>query len=193
MELHLKEMILSITGCINMTNRIKWLRKREQIIRDKSFIGLSKSFFDKARKNLITMNLLLELNKNKRVRKLLKIPKDYDSNEWAVISGYYAMYSSALALIAKIGFKSKTHTATLYLLHEFYVKKELLNKRDLELISHASLKKEELDQISEARHKREIAQYSVTKQTTKEIAEKIKKDAYSFVNKVDEILNPLFQ
>jgi len=146
---------------------------------------------EKARANLITMNLLLELNKNKRVKNMLRIPKDYDSTEWAVISGYYAMYSSALALIAKIGFKSKTHMGTLSILEEFYVKRSILDKEDLKLISNASLKKEELEHISEARHNREIAQYSVTKQTTKTIAEKIKEDAYSFVNKTEEILKPI--
>ena len=39
---------------------------------------------------------------------------------------------------------------------------------------------------SDARHKREIAQYSITKQTTKDIAEKIKKDSYDFINKCEE-------
>ena len=157
-------------------------------MKDDSFRNLAGKFMEKARTNLITMNLLLELNKNKKVRKLLNLSENYDSSEWAVISGYYAMYSSALALIAKIGFKSKTHTATISILEEFYVKKDLLHKDDLSLISHASLKKEELEQISEARHKREIAQYSVTKQTTKNIAESIKKNAYNFVNKCDKIL-----
>jgi uncharacterized protein (UPF0332 family) len=38
------------------------------------------------------------------------------------------------------------------------------------------------------RQKREIAQYSITKQTTKAIAEKIKKDAYDFINKCEEVL-----
>ena len=171
-----------------MKNKIKWLKKRGQIIRDESFKTLSAKFLEKAKNNLKTMELLSELNKSKKVKKLLKIPKDYDSTEWVVICGYYAMYSSALALIAKIGFKSKTHTATLSILDEFYVKKELLNKEDLELISHASLKKEELEQISQARHKREIAQYSVTKQTTKDIAEEIKNDSFAFVNKVQEII-----
>ena len=35
---------------------------------------------------------------------------------------------------------------------------------------------------------REIAQYSITKQTTKTIAEKIKKDAYDFIDKCEEIV-----
>ncbi len=172
-----------------MNRTIKKLLDKGQIIRDESFKNLAGKFMEKARTNLITMSLLLELNINNKVRELLKIPKNYDANEWAVISGYYAMYSSALALIAKIGFKSKTHTATIVILDEFYVKKNLLYKEHLNLISNASIKKEELEQISEARHKREIAQYSVTKQTTKNIAEQIKRDAYSFINKIQEILD----
>ena len=160
--------------------------KQGQIIKDDSFKNLAGKFLEKARANLITVNLLLEINENKKVKQFLKIHSNYDSSEWAVISGYYAMYSSALALIAKVGFKSKTHTATLSILDYFYVKKRLLNKDDLDILSHASLKKEELEQISEARHKREIAQYSVTKQTTKAIAQAIKTDAYAFVNKVQE-------
>jgi len=48
--------------------------------------------------------------------------------------------------------------------------------------------KEELEKLSEARHKREIAQYSVTKHTTEEIAKKIKQDAYEFVDKVGIII-----
>ena len=47
---------------------------------------------------------------------------------------------------------------------------------------------EEIEKLSDARHKREIAQYSITKQTTKSIAEKIKKDAYDFINKCEEIV-----
>jgi uncharacterized protein (UPF0332 family) len=98
------------------------------------------------------------------------------------------MYTSALALLAKIGFKSKNHTATLVFLEEFFVKKKLLDDISLSLLKNAMMQKEEIEKLSEARHKREIAQYSITKQTTKDIAEKIKKDAYDFINKCDNIL-----
>ena len=56
------------------------------------------------------------------------------------------------------------------------------------LLKSAMFHKEEIEKLSDARHKREIAQYSITKQTTKSIAEKIKKDAYDFVNKCEEII-----
>src|SRR3989338_7017557 len=91
-----------------------------------------------------------------------------------VITGYYAMYSAALALIAKIGYKSRNHSATIILLEEFFIKNKLMSAEDLNLLKNAIIQKAEIEQLSDARHKREIAQYSVTKQTTKEIAETIK-------------------
>jgi len=167
--------------------KIDFYLKNGQIVRDKTIVSLSQKYLEKAKNNLITMRLLSELN-DKKARGLLQIPKDYDSNEWVVICGYYTMYTAALALLAKIGFRSKNHVATILLLEEYFVKKNHLDKKDLLLIENAQFHKEEVEKISDARHKREIAQYSITKQTTKSIAEKIKKDAYSFVNKVQEIL-----
>jgi len=171
-----------------MTNRIKQLTEEGYISKDNSSKNLSKKYLEKARINLITMSLLSDLNSHKKVRELLNISEEYNSDEWVVICGYYAMYSGALALISKIGYRSKNHTATLLLLEEFYIKKRILDKETFNIIKDAILKKEEIEKLSDARHKREIAQYSVTKQTTKEIAETIKKDAYNFINKVETII-----
>ena len=165
--------------------KIDFYLRKGHLVKDKSVINLAGKYLDKARNNLVTMNLLSELNDKKE---MLKIPKDYDSNEWVVISGYYAMYAAALALLSKIGFRSKNHTATLLILEEYFVKRKRLRNEDLLLIKNAQFQREEIEKISDARHKREIAQYSITKQTTKNIAEKIKVDAFSFVNKVQEVL-----
>jgi len=171
-----------------MKDKIKFYLDREHIIRDKNVVVLARKYLEKAQKNLLTTQILSEINRNSKVREILKIPKDYDSNEWVVITGYYAMYSSALALLAKIGFRSKSHTATLIILDELFVKKKLMDSELLLTLKNAFIKKEELEKLSDARHKREIAQYSITKDTTRDIAEKIKKDAYEFVNKVELIL-----
>jgi len=56
------------------------------------------------------------------------------------------------------------------------------------LLKSAIFHKEEIERLSDVRHKRKIAHYSITKQTTKTIAEKIKKDAYDFINKCEEIM-----
>jgi len=167
---------------------VNWYIKQGQLSKDNSYKNLANKFLQKARQNLVTMSILSELNDNKQARELLKIPKDYDSNEWIVISGYYAMYTAAISLLAKIGYRSKNHTATLCVLEEFFVKKRILDQDTLTLLKSAMFHKEEVEKLSDARHKREIAQYSITKQTTKSIAEKIKKDAYYFVNKCEEII-----
>lgn len=171
-----------------MKTEINQLIRKGYISKDDSVRNISRKYLQKARDNLITMSLLSEVNASKKIRDLLKIPQDYSSDEWVVITGYYAMYSSALALISKIGYKSKNHTATILLLEEFFIKKKLISKEDLTILKNAIFQKSEIEILSEARHKREIAQYSVTKQTTKEIAENIKKDAYDFVNKVELII-----
>jgi len=162
--------------------------KKGRLARDKTIIPKTNSFLRKARNALMTLNFLSELNTNKKIKSLLKIPNNYNSYEWIVITSYYAMYTSALALLAKIGFRSKDHTATLLVLEEYFVKKKILDQESFSLIKNALFQKQELEKLSDARHKREIAQYSITKQTTKDIADKIKKDAYDFVNKVELIL-----
>ena len=168
--------------------KIDWYIKQGQLSKDNSYKNLANKFLQKARQNLITMSILSELNNNKKARDLLKTPKDYDSNEWIVITGYYAMYTAAISLLAKVGYRSKNHSATLCVLEEFFVKKKILDQDVLILLKSAILHKEEIEKLSDARHKREIAQYSITKQTTQIIAEKIKKDAYEFINKCEEII-----
>lgn len=167
---------------------IDFYLREGHIVKDKTVITLAEKYLQKAKNNLVTMKLLFELNINKKARDLLNVPKDYDANEWVVICGYYAMYTAVLALLAKIGFRSKNHTATVLVLDEFFVKKKLLDKESLMILENALLQKEEIEKLSDARHKREIAQYSITRQITMEIAEKIKKNAYDFVNKVEEII-----
>ncbi len=45
--------------------------------------------------------------------------------------------------------------------------------------------------LCDVRDRREIAQYSVTKKTTKDIAEKTKSDARTFVDRAEEIFEKL--
>jgi uncharacterized protein (UPF0332 family) len=53
------------------------------------------------------------------------------------------------------------------------------------------MKKEEIEMLRDVKDRREIAQYSVTKKTTKEIAENTKADAREFVDRVEEIFDKL--
>jgi uncharacterized protein (UPF0332 family) len=160
-----------------MKSNIKKLIENGFATKDDSVKNLAFKYLGKARINLITMSLLYDLSLNRKAKSILAIPRDYKPDEWIVICGYYAMYSSALALLARIGFRSKNHSATIQILDEYFVKNNILDKNSFLLLKNAVFHKEELEKLSEAKHKREIAQYSVTRKTTRDIAEKIKKDA----------------
>lgn len=148
-------------------------------------------FIEKAKNNLITLSILFDLHSNKEVRGSLNVPEDYDSSEWVVVCAYYAMYMAASAALAKIRYKSKNHTATVLALETFFVTKQLLEENYLDMIEKAQLEKEYVDNLNLARDRREIAQYSVTKETTRRIAEEMKEDAYKFVERMEKLVADL--
>ncbi len=162
--------------------------KNKSLVKDESYEKLAPEYADKAKSNLITMNILFDINTNEEARKLLNVPEKYSSDEWIIVTAYYAMYSSATALLAKIGYKSTSHSATIVALEHFFLKKELLDDKYLAMFKSALLSKEEIDSISEAKEKREIAQYRVTKEITRKIAEATRKNAYDFVARVEFLL-----
>lgn len=174
-----------------MKKDIDWFM-REGLLSQTPFIGkLTSRFLEKAKNNLITMSVLFDLDASSEARRLLNVPDDHDPSEWVVSCGYYAMYMAASAALAKIGYRSKNHTATILALDALFVKKKLLEPRYLKMIEKAQLEKEHVEQLKLARDRREIAQYSVTKQTTRGIAELIKSDAYKFIERMEKLVGEL--
>jgi uncharacterized protein (UPF0332 family) len=174
-----------------MERDINWFVDQSLLIKT-PFIGrLAQRFLGKARDNLVTMSILFDLHDNVEARKLLKIPEDYDSSEWVVVCGYYAMYMAALGALAKVGYRSKNHAATVAALETFFVKRQLLAPEHLRMLERAQLEREQIEHLRLAKERREIAQYSVTKETTRSIAQKIKADAYLFVEKIEELVDTL--
>ncbi len=147
-------------------------------------------YIARADKNLELMNIVSELSTNKEAQKALALPEDYMNDEWVIITAYYSMYVAALALLAKLGYRSKTHTATILALEMFFVKKELIDQRYLLMFKHAhsQIDQQDITDLSRRKEDRETAQYSVTKAATHSIAEASMKNAVSFVNKVKELL-----
>ena len=162
--------------------------KTKQLVKDSTAKNLAAPYLKKARSNLVTMEVL---SKHENHKALLGIPNDHSDDEWVIVAAYYAMYMAALSLVAKIGYKSKSHTATAVALEEFFVKKKLLGKAHLDTFENIRLKKEEVETLRDVKDRREIAQYSVTKKTTKELAEKTKIDAREFVDKIEELFDKL--
>ena len=172
-----------------MDEKIERFVEQGFLIKTPFMSKLSPRFLEKARNNLVTMSILSDVGENKEAKTLLKIPEDYDSSEWVVVCGYYAMYMAASSALAKINYRSKNHTATMVALETFFVNKKLLEEKYLKMLEKAQLEREHVEQLKLARDRREIAQYSVTKQTTKLIAKQVKEDAYSFVKRIEKLIS----
>ena len=84
-------------------------------------------------------------------------------SDWIIIGCYYAIYHSALALLAKKGFSSKKHNSTICALVKlYYLDTEIISEEDLLLVSNCSLEKEEVSYFVEAKDKRETASYGIS-------------------------------
>ncbi len=174
-----------------MKKDINWFIREGSLAKTPFISRLAPRFIEKAKNNLITLSILFGIYNNEEARGSLNIPEDYDSSEWVVVCAYYAMYMAASATLAKVGYKSKNHTATVLALETFFVKKQLLEESYLKMIEKAQLEKQYVDNLNLARDRREIAQYSVTKETTRRIAEEIKGDAYKFVERMEKLIADL--
>ena len=171
-----------------MVKELKWFIKRKLLVKDETAKKLADNYIKKARNNIVTMEVL---SKAPNFKDILKLPNDYDSSEWVVISAYYSMYLAALSLLAKLGYRSKNHSATSKALEDLFVKKKILEKEYIKILENIKLQKEEVEELNKVRDRREIAQYSVTKETTKDVAERTKKDARKFVDRMEELFNSL--
>ena len=158
------------------------------LTRDESAKGLAVPYLEKAKINLTTMELL---SKATSFKDILELPQDYRADEWVIVAAYYSMYLAALSVLAQLGYRCKSHAAAIVALEEFLVKKALLDKKYLYLLEKVSINKDEIETLKDAKDKREIAQYSVTKKLSLVLAEEIKIDARHFVDKMEEVLNVL--
>lgn len=107
--------------------------------------------------------------------------------DWVTIAYYYAVYHTALALISNIGFKSKSHLATLCgIVNYYYHKNRELEKKHIEILSR--IEKTNIEQFVETQNLRERASYGVSINFEERLSEIAKKDAVEFINRAKEIL-----
>lgn len=152
-------------------------------------VRLRDSFMEKARHNLQVCNAIRVLSSEEDAKTALRLPKDFSAFDWVVVTAYYAMYHSALAALASVGYKSDNHTATIVALEIFFVRKKLLEPEFLDKLKQArELEEEYVRKLRQARRQRETAQYVVTEETGKDAAEKLLGDAQLFVNRIERLI-----
>lgn len=145
-----------------------------------------KKYIDKAISNLELANFLLEEH-NFSIKEKLPNRNYYD---WCITIYYYSIYHTSLALLAKLGYKSNSHLATLATITLFYYHKDnVLKKEDIDfLLEKINLEEKEIDFVIESKDLRERACYGVDELFNISIAKMLQKQTAEFVNKIKELL-----
>lgn len=157
--------------------------------RDGRIKRLVGNFMSKARHNLETANVLLNLSESAAAKVSLKISDSYAAYDWVIVSAYYAMYHAALGALAALGFKSEDHEATRVGLMYYYVLEGSLESKYVTALEKArKLEEEYVQKLYKAKRTRQIAQYSVVGEFSKVEAKSLIEDAVGFVNRISELI-----
>ena len=170
--------------------KIEAYLKKGQIAKSEENKKLEKSFLAKARKNFTVGSLLFRISEQEGVKKIINLAMDFEAYDWVIVICYYAMYTSALAALARLGFRSKSHAATIAVLEYYYVNesKSLETKDPHKLVKAHALGEQLITKLIQTKTKRETAQYDATPAITKEMAKTSLEDADEFITKIDEVL-----
>lgn len=153
-----------------LENHLNFHIKKKNIIKEQSAKNLVSAHLEKAKHNLRTADLLIA-------------NKDY--NDWVVISLYYALYHSCLALLSKKGYFSKNHTATLLFIIKNYSN---ISEEEIETINNALLTKSDAEFYTSLKQDRHDANYSTESLFTSESINNLRTKTISFINKIELIL-----
>jgi len=116
--------------------------------------NLVKAHSDKADHNLVVMTDLDKLG----------------HSDWVVITAYYSMYHSAMAVLSKIGLDSKDHVTTVAVLEYFFgekIEKSLLNrfnelKEKKDKLETVKIGEKYIDYLWKTKKTRETMQYGIS-------------------------------
>ena len=177
-----------------LKNQIEGFLKKEQLLKNEEYKKLEKPYITKARKNFTVANLMNNISDQEELRKMLNLATDFEMYDWVIIVSYYAMYTSALSALAKLGFKSKSHAATITVLELNYVNDQNKNGKNLEtkdihkLTKAYTLSEQLIIKLMQTKTNRETAHYDATPSITKEMAQTALSDADEFITKIEEVL-----
>ena len=109
---------------------------------------------------------------------------DSQFNDWLIVTLYYALYHAVLALIAKKGYSSKNHTASLVFLIKHYSQL----KEDIFLMHELSIKKEDAELYTKLKEDRHKASYESKVSFTDKSIDNYKQKVKDFIQKAEEFI-----
>lgn len=160
------------------------------MLKHQEYTQLERPFLKKARKNITVANLMFRTSEHDDLKKILALASDFEMYDWVIIVSYYSMYMAALAALARISFKSKSHAVTIVVLEYYYVhqQKNLGAVHITQLTKAYTLGEGLIDMLIRTKTRREIAQYDATLAIARENAVSALKEAEEFITKIEEIL-----
>lgn len=106
--------------------------------------------------------------------------------DWAIVGLYYALYHASIALLAKNGFASKDHTATICFMIRNY---SIFSAKDLEFYESLALTKNEIEFYTRLKKERHDASYSANKMFDAEHIRDLREKTIRVINKIRSILD----
>lgn len=152
-----------------LEKEIDFFIAKKQIRKIEENKDLVKSHIKKARHNLE----FFKLNKEQS-----------EFNDWLIVTLYYALYHSALALIVNKSYSSKNHFATILIL----IKEYSITRDEAILLNELSINKNDAELYTILKKDRHNASYATKTKFNQETIEDYENKVLDFINKTEEIL-----
>ncbi len=158
-------------------------------------MGKENLYLTKSMKDLTLGKSLVALFENKEAKQVLEIPEDFEYWEWVATIYYYSMLKIAKAIIAKKGYQTDDHYATLCALAKLFVAKNELDIHVLELFREATelFEQKYVIYFQEAMQSAAESRYEVSVDFEKQKALAIRDKALEFRKECLRILQILSQ
>ncbi len=161
---------------------------------DKLFTN--KEFLEKELNFFITKKHIKKIQENKELvqshikkarhnLEFYKLNKQYNKfNDWLIVTLYYALYHSALALITNRNYASKNHYATILIL----IKEYSITKDEVRLLNELSINKEDAELYTNLKEDRHDASYATNIKFSQETITDYEDKVLDFINKTEELI-----
>src|SRR3989344_2809579 len=161
----------------------------DRLFADKEYLKSEIAFFlSKKHIKIITKNHELissHMEKARHNLEFYKLNKGYAKfNDWLVVTLYYALYHSALALITNKNFSSKNHYATILIL----IKEYSITKEEAKLLNELAINKEDAELYTNLKEDRHDASYATAIKFNQETINDYEIKVIDFVNKTEELV-----
>ena len=160
-----------------------------RLFEDKNYLEKELDFFiNKKHIKIIKPNKELvkaHLKKARHNLEFYKLNKQHNEfNDWLIVTLYYSLYHSALALITNKNYTSKNHYATILIL----IKEYPITKDEAKLLNELSINKDDAELYTSLKEDRHNASYQTNIKFDEKTIIDYENKVLEFINKTEELI-----